>query len=169
MWWWKANSHIAPHILYKGVLLMSTAVLFLYVKAGKAGRGGSKTTWEPGRPHFKALPPLQEQTLCIRACGQYPCNGYWIKSEKGLWSYYFLPPGGIWVVGPQKSMLECHPYMLAQIVWLQITPLPFRLGSAESNRATASKGSTGNLCMGLLCFFTQILKRGFPGLAQMVT
>lgn len=29
-WRWKANSHIAPHILYKGVLLMSTAALFLF-------------------------------------------------------------------------------------------------------------------------------------------
>lgn len=46
--------------------------------------------------------------------------------------------------------------------------LPCSFRSAESNRAIKSKGSTGNLCVRLLCFCTQILKRGFLGLAQMV-
>lgn len=46
MWWWKINSPIAPHILYKGVLLMSTAALFLSAKAGKARCRGSKTSPE---------------------------------------------------------------------------------------------------------------------------
>lgn len=43
MWWWKANPHVAPHILYESVLLLLAAVLFLYVKAGEAGRRGSET------------------------------------------------------------------------------------------------------------------------------
>lgn len=66
-------------------------------------------------------------------------------------------------MAPQKSMLECHSSMLAQISRLQITPLPFSFRSADSNRAIISKGSAGNLCVRLLCFCTQILKRGFLG------
>lgn len=65
--------------------------------------------------------------------------------------------------GTPQSLLECHSSMSAQINRLQITPRPFSFGSAESNGATTSNGSAGNLCVRLLCFCTQILKRGFPG------
>lgn len=161
MWWWMANSNIAPHVLYKVVLNMSTAALFLYVKAWKAGRSGRQDTTS-----FHSSASISD-TLCVRACRKYPCNGYiWLNQKK---AYGVITScRDIQVAGPQKSMLECHTSMLAQIIWLQVTPQPFSIRSAESNKAITSKGSTGNLYVWLLCFCTQILKRGFPGLAQMV-
>lgn len=77
-----------------------------------------------------------------------------------------LPASWRYISSGTPEMNAGVPLLLALISWLQITSWPFSFGSAESNRAVTSTGSAGNLCV--LCFCTQILKTGFPRLAQMV-
>lgn len=84
-----------------------------------------------------------------------------LDQKKGLWSYRLLPPGGMRVAGPQKSILEFHSSMLAQINGVQIDPplWPF----FASDLLNPCEGSVGNLCMTSVLLYTNPKKRSPQG------
>lgn len=166
MWWWKANFHAALFTSCITVSVFLGEVLFVCVKAGKTGREGSET-----------LPKIQTtliSQLCLHLTYRHFALGHvgnthvmaaGLNQKKRLMKLS-LPASWRYISSGTPEMNAGAPLLLALINWLQITSWPYSFGSAESNRAVTSMGSAGNLCV--LCFCTQILKTGIPGLAQMV-
>lgn len=137
---------------------MSTSTVFLYVTARKAGRGGSKTL-----PEIWATLISQ---LCLHSRYRHSALGHagnihvmstGLNQKKKAYgvthSWRYMNSGTLEIdaKGPHFHVTS----------WSDYSSLlrSFSFGSAESNRAITSKGSTRNLCATAVLLYTNPKKK----------